>query len=334
MQKIRGVISKEIELSEPDKKSVDEAISAICREISEGDISGCRSRSRTLKSYVQNINSKITRYLAEQDQSKEKEQHNVNWALGILSFVAIALLMNSNQSNPDFDWIRESQLGLKLWGVALAAIYIGASIERSNFFQSLWKFSATKVVLSISFSGLVLYSTGKAAGAINSIFGVDAAAFPVTYAFTTAILVFNMVAPFLFFISLGAILHIFNAAGWIRSKWNGKTYELPPYHSFVFPVLASVIMYYGWAWSNNELGEDALPTKIYIIARSLDFNSKHECSNLEPGFPVVFLGAAQSSVLADKHKMEGIDFGLFFNSRVDVPDRLFRMECSHHRYDR
>ncbi|WP_445359521.1 hypothetical protein [Microbulbifer sp. ANSA005] len=186
--------------------------------------------------------------------------------------------------------------------------------------------------MSVSFSGLVVYSTGKAAGVINSVFGVDATAFPITYTFTTAIIVFNLIAPFLFFISLGAIAHLFNVYAWIQEKLKGKTYDLPPYHSFVFPILACTIMFIGWRWSNNEFSESRLPQKAYMMAHALDFNSNHECGNLEGGVPVVFLGASQNSVLADAFMIHELDFSSFFNYEVDIPDQFYRIKCEHPAY--
>lgn len=316
------------------RNNVDDQISLIRNELTSSDINERYSRDRTLKSYIHNISKKINDYLSHQEQLKSNEQYNISWALGILSFVAICLLTNSSQAEPDFNWIRDNQLSLKIWGVALAAIYIGASLERSNFIKCLWGFSTVKIIVSISFSGVVVYSTGKASGAINSIFGVDATAFPVTYTFTTAIIVFHIIAPFLFFISLGAILHVFNAIQWIRSKWKGETYELPPYHSFVFPILACVLMFNGWSWSSNELGEESLPGKVYMMAHALDFNSNHECSKLKKGIPVVFLGPAQNDILVDAYKVKEMDFGTFFNARIDVPEQFYRIKCTYPEYDK
>lgn len=306
----------------------------MCNELTNSDINELDNRNRTLKSYIHNISKKINEYLSHQEQLKSNEQYSISWALGILSFVAICLLTNSTQSDPDFDWIRDNQLSLKLWGVALAAIYIGASLERSSFIKSLWGFSTTKIIASIAFSGVVMYSKGKAAGSINSIFGVDAAAFPVTYTFTTAIIVFHIIAPFLFFISLGAIIHLINCIEWIRAKWKGETYDLPPYHSFVFPFLGCVLMYNGWAWSSHELSEESLPGKVYMMAHALDFNSNHECSNLKEGVPVVFLGPAQNDILADAYKVNGMDFRTFFNTKIDVPEQFYRMKCTYPKYDK
>jgi len=306
----------------------------MCNELTKSDINERYSGNRTLKTHIHNISKKIDEYLSHQKQLKSNEQYSISWALGILSFVAIGLLTNSSQADPDFDWIRDNQLSLKLWGVALAAIYIGASLERSSFVKSLWSFSTTKIIVSIALSGVVVYSTGKAAGSINSIFGVDAAAFPVTYTFTTAIIVFHIIAPFLFFISLGAILHLINAIEWIRAKWKGETYDLPPYHSFVFPILGCVLMYNGWSWSSHELSEKSLPGKVYMMAHALDFNSNHECSKLKEGVPVVFLGPAQNDILADAYKVKEMDFRTFFNTKIEVPEQFYRMKCTHPEYDK
>lgn len=321
-------------MTEHRKINADDQISSMCNELTNSDLNERYNRSRTLKSYIQNISEKINEYLSHQEQLKSDEQNSISWALGVLSFVAICLLTNSSQSDPDFDWIRDNQLSLKLWGVALAAIYIGASLERSSLIKSIWGFSITKIIASIAFSGVVVYSTGKAAGSINGIFGVDAAAFPVTYTFTTAIIVFHIVAPFLFFISLGAIIHLINCIEWIRAKRKGETYDLPPYHSFVFPILGCVLMYNGWAWSSDELSEESLPGKVYMMAHALDFNSNHECSNLKEGVSVVFLGPAQNEILADTYKANEMDFSTFFNAKIDVPEQFYRMKCTYPKYDK
>ena len=304
-----------------------EYLSNIHNEVSDSDVYEKYPNKRTLKSYVHNINVKVSKYIADKTDSRELEESKISWALGVLSFIAICFLTNSSQSDPDINWIKENQLALKLWGIALAGIYIGASFERSSFFKALWGFSVTKFIVSISISGVIIYSTGLAAGQINSIFGVDATSFPITYTFTTAIIVFNLIAPFLFVLSLGAILHLLNAIEWVRSWFKDTTYELAPYHSFVFPILASTIMYFGWTWSNNELSEERLPSKIYIMAHALDFNLKHECGNLKDGIPVVFIGASQKTVLADSYKLEDINFEKFFSSEVTIPKRFFRFEC-------
>lgn len=321
-------------MTEYRKINIDDQISSICNELTSSDINEQYNRKRTLKSHIHNISKKINEHISHQEQLKSIEQYNISWALGILSFVAICLLTNSSQTDPDINWIRENQLPLKLWGVALAAIYIGASLERSSLIKSLWGFSTTKIIVSIAFSGVVVYSTGKAAGSINSIFGVDAAAFPVTFTFTTAIITFHIIAPFLFFISLGAILHLINAIEWIRSKWKGETYNLPPYHSFVFPILGCILMYNGWSWSSNELSEESLPGKVYMMAHALDFNSNHECSELKEGVPVVFLGPAQNAILADAYKLNEMDFRTFFNAKIDVPRQFYRMKCNYPEYDK
>jgi hypothetical protein len=127
-------------------------------------------------------------------------------------------------------------------------------------------------------------------------------------------------------------LHLLNAIEWLCSWFKNTTYELAPYHSFVFPILASVIMYFGWTWSNNELSEDRLRSKIYIMAHALDFNLKHECGNLKEGIPVVFIGASQNSVLVDSNKLDSIKFEQFFSSDVEIPNKFYRLNCTMPKY--
>ncbi|WP_445359522.1 hypothetical protein [Microbulbifer sp. ANSA005] len=118
-----------------EKEPIKGVVSAIYDELKDTETYHRGKNERSLKSHVRNISMNISEHLAEQKQESFNKNHSTNWALGILSFIAICLLANSAQENPDYDWIENNKLALKIWGVSLAAIYIGASLDALIIFQ-------------------------------------------------------------------------------------------------------------------------------------------------------------------------------------------------------
>ncbi|MBT2785698.1 MULTISPECIES: hypothetical protein [unclassified Halomonas] len=318
--------NKELEFKFKKPSSKDEYLAALYEEISVNEKSNISAS--TLKTYVYEILERQKKEDRKRKKESEQKDFNLSWSLGILAFIALLLIFNGSRENHDFNWLQQNSFTIKIWGILLATLYIGVSIEKFSIFRNLWKFGFTKLVASIAVSGLVVFSTGKAAGSINSVFGVDASAFPFTLTFTSSLFFFHYVLPFLALVGIVAILFAFNAIGYIKSKFSdGRSYELPPVHSFVFPILATILLVVFWGWSKNDLSEEALPSKIYKLAHMLDFNSKNQCANVRGGVPVVYLGPSQSTVLADVKVTNVEDLKSFFEREIDVPHKFYRLSC-------
>lgn len=305
----------------------EENIEAIYEELSEVENGGKYYSKETLKSYVFQILKQIKQSVRQKESIKKRDELNISSALGLLSFIAIIFIASGSRESNEFDWLGQNSFTIKLWGIALAAIYLGTSIERTAFFRSVWQFNFTKLIVSISLSGLVVFSTGKAAAVINSVFGVDAAAFPFTLVFTSALIVFHYVFPIMALIGVAAFFHVFNAIGWLKSKIWKETYEFPPMDSFVFPLLTCILLFIFWGWLNDDLSPKKMPQKVYKLAHLLDFNAKHECSNIKIGTPVIFLGTSQNIVLADTNRVVESDVKSFFKGNINIPESFFRLKC-------
>lgn len=300
----------------------------IHQQLSGGESDLYSSKDKSIKYYLAHINTSLSRWIYSQERDSDQSTYNTNFALGFLAMASLLLIRIGTQDNPDIEWVERNSLSIQIWGIIMASIYVGASIERSELFKSIWKFSFTKLIASIAASGLIAYSTGKAASSINSIFGVDASSLPITLIFTTAIILFHLITPFLLGISLAILLiHIVIVAGWIKAKIKNETHDFPPFHSFMFSIIAALIMYFGWEWSNNELSKSRLPEKIYLMAHALDFNGKHLCANIPNNSPVIFLGANQNSVLVAPYGLEDFDFSTFFTASVEIPTHFGRSKC-------
>ncbi|MEZ7275755.1 hypothetical protein [Pseudoalteromonas sp. 68 DY56-GL68] len=318
--------NKDLEFKFKKPSNKDEYLAALYEEISENEKSN--GSVRTLKTYVYEILERLRKDDQKRKDKSEQKDFNISWSLGFLAFVALVLIINGSNESHDFNWLQQNSLSIKILGIALATLYIGVSIERFSIFRNLWQFGFTKLVVSIAISGLIVFSTGKAAGAINSVFGVDASAFPFTLTFTSGLFFFHYVLPFLAFVGIVAVFFALDAIGYLKSKLSdGRNYELPPVHSFVFPILATILLVIFLGWSKNDLGEKVLPSKIYKLAHMLDFNNKNECANIRAEVPVVYLGPSQSTVLADVNVTNVDNLKSFFELKVEVPKRFYRLSC-------
>lgn len=306
--------------------SKEEYLEAIYEEFSKNEISNIDNR--TLKTYVFEILKRQREHDWNKKREAERKDFNVSWAMVILAIIALFFIINGSRESHDISWLQQNSFAIRIWGVALATLYVGITIERFSVFSSFWQFGFTKLIVSIGISGLLIFSTGKAAGAINTVFGVDASAFPFTLTFISGVLFFHYLLPFFSLVGILAVISAINAIGWIKSKFNDSaSYELPPVHSFIFPFVALILLGFFWGWSKNEFSENELPAKIYKLAHMLDFNKKHECGNIIKGVPVVYLGASQEVVLADIESNDVENVKSFFETKINVPDHFYRLNC-------
>ncbi|MBD9381144.1 hypothetical protein IB258_07825 [Achromobacter sp. ACM02] len=272
----------------------------------------------------------MSELLKLRNTEKMKRNYETKWSLGLIGFLGVMLAITRSASS-DWDWVRENTLVFRLCAVFLCTVFVGVSLERSTVIQSLWEHTVTKFLVSIILSGVVLYARGKAAGIINEIFHIDASALPITLVFSTAILVLKLLLPFI--IVLVAILfamHTINSLVWLHNEMSGKeNIELTPLYYLLSAFVSAVIVYYGWGWSTNQLSDSRVPEKIYLMAYALEFNHVHECSNVAPDQPVVFLGNAQEAVLVAPEKLVDFSFSDFFEATVSVPSEFVRQRCEY-----
>lgn len=295
---------------------------------SEQDLS--LSNRKSLKYCVAGIHSILIEWSKIDRYSKENDYAALRSLLALIGVVGVILAI-TRSAGSDIDWIREHTLAFRLWGVTLCLIFVGASIERATSLKLVWSFTATKILLSILFSGLLLFSKGKASGFINDIFSVDASVLPITLVFTTALVVFKTLIPLLIALAiLLGVINLLTVLNWFFDYRNDRvdSSSLPMYEFLYFIVLA-VITYYALSWHNNELSDRRVGEKIYLIAQALEFNKSHQCSNVDLSLPVVFIGASQESVLVAPYSLEDFDFATFFESTVVVPTDFKRVKCDY-----
>jgi len=304
-------------------------VKAIRHELQGGEEDLTYNRPRSLKYYVRDIHQQLGRWLAHQGYAEDRRRYELSWALGLVGVIGV-LLAITRSANSDIEWVSEHTVAFRLWAVVFCTIFIGVSFERSAVVRSLWSFASTKFLISVILSGVVLYSRGNAAAYVNGVFHVDASALPITLVFTTGLLIIKLVLPFVLTAALVlSLAHGFISAGWIKGKLAGEAPHEPPLYSVLAVLVSGVILYFGWGWSHDQIADSRVPEKVYLMANALDFSYSHECGNIAPDRPVVFLGAAQEAVLVAPYKLSSFDFAEFFENTVTVPTNFNRLRCEY-----
>ncbi|SET80441.1 hypothetical protein [Pseudomonas graminis] len=308
---------------------IEQHLEKIRHELQGGEQDLAHGRQRSLKYYVRDIHQQLGKWLSVQGDNEDRRRSEISWALGLIGILGVMLAITRSATS-DFDWVREHTVAFRLWAVVFCTIFIGVSLERSAVIRSLWSFASTKFLVSIILSGVVLYSKGSAAAYVNGVFHVDASALPVTLVFTTGLIIIKLVLPFILTVALClSIVHGLIGAGWIKGKLAGIEAHEPPMYSVLAFFVSTVILYFGWGWSHDQIADSRVPGKVYLIAHALDFNYAHECSNVAPSLPVIFLGAGQEAVLVAPYRLQSFDFAEFFEGSVDVPTNFLRLRCEY-----
>ncbi len=310
-------------------KVIEQQLEKIHDELRGGEQDLSQGRPKSLKYHVRDIQQRFGEWLTLQGHEKDKRRYELTWSLCLVGVVGI-LLAITRSAGSDIEWISEHTLTFRVWAVVLCSVFVGVSLERSPVLGSLWGFSITKFLVSIILSGVVVYSRGKAAGLINGVFHVDAAALPITLIFTTALLVIKTLVPFILTVALVlSVVHALISFGWVKSKLDGDRVGQPPLYSVLSILVSLVILYFGLSWSSDQIADHRVPGKIYLMAHALDFNYSHECANVAENRPVVFLGNTQESVLVGPYKLPNFGFSDFFEASVDVPTNFVRQRCNY-----
>jgi hypothetical protein len=313
----------------------EQRVEAVYEELSLSPLeeNGRNRPMETMKDHLVGILAQLKQTEFQRKIDEESRSYDVTWAQGMLAVLAIGCLcINILGTTGGDDWLDQHLFSIRLWGVCFAAIFLGVSIERTSFFRVLWSFGVTKLVTSVALSALIVFSTGKASGALNALFPVDASALPFTRAIVAGIFAFKYAYPLMGVVGIFAVVHGIHAAVWIKRRLTGQEeYGSTPLMSMAFLVLSLVVFGYVSRWMSRDFSEDAMPSKVYRLAHLLDFNAKYECVNLPKGRSVVFVGSDHTKVLFDGGSVETNDIETFVDvekSRdIVIPERFYVVAC-------
>jgi hypothetical protein len=241
----------------------------------------------------------------------------------------------SGHAASGWDWLDAHRFALKTWGVALSAVFVGIHVERTGLASVVWRYSVTKFLASIGLSALVIYSAGRAASVVNGVFGIDAGALPYTRTLLTGWIAFTHLAwPLMLIVGLIWAWHLFIVLAyfWYRARPSDDA-SSPTFswHSLGVVIMTAVVFGNISVWLFRTLDDTQLPTKVYQLARILDFNGKHTCTNLPPRASVVFIGPDQNKVLIDSNSQATPGLEEFFGREASEwetpPERFAVIDC-------
>lgn len=265
-------------------RGVEEHVEAIYEQLSASP----SDRNNTLKDHVATLIQQSRSVQQARAREAANESSDIALALSLLVALTLAFLVLGYFGSRDWEWLNDQRFAIRLWGIVCAALYVGIAIEQSSFFKRLWAFHFTKLVSTVALSGLIIFSSGKASGLINSVFAVDASALPFTRAIVTGLLVFQYAYPLLLVVGLFAVAHAVRVFGWAKNKiWPSDDHESPPpLNSMIFTLLGLAVLGFSSHWVNNDFSAGAWSAKIYRLAHICPRRSRSEPPrrlNREPG---------------------------------------------------
>ncbi|EHA1740804.1 hypothetical protein JHQ11_001483 [Salmonella enterica subsp. enterica serovar Javiana] len=263
------------------------------------------SNEKSTKQIIKDIRDAVLFIRNESENKKHNEQLNSSIVLNTLAIVAILIFIFSTSNSSDSEFIETLKLPAYIISVMLSTIWIGINIERTLIFKELWRFKTAKIILSLSFTGLIVYCTAEASAIINDVFNIDSSFFPFTRSFLVAYLFFKKISILVYLLAIVGVFCIINIISYFKSKLGGNRDIKFPIGALIYIFFTCIFSYFALGWVYSNFNDDVLNKKVYSLAHKLDFNKKNPCSNLQGiEVSVIFLGPNQDKVLVDFNKEE------------------------------
>lgn len=275
-------------------------------------------------SYYTSVNNKSTKQIIKDikdavlflKSEKENDKFNAEWdssiALNALAFVAIVIFVFSTGNKSDSEFIEGLKLPAYIISIMLSTLWIGVNIERTLVFKEIWKFKTAKIILSLSFTGLVIYCTSEASAVINDVFNIDPSFFPFTRSFLVSYFFFKKISILVYLLVIFCVFCLLNLASYLKEKLSGNTDVKFPGGGVIYIIFTCIFGYFALGWFGNNFNDSVINKKVYSLAHQLDFNKNNPCLNLKGiEVSVIFLGPNQDKVFVDFNKEETLNASSF-----------------------
>ncbi|RSN78187.1 hypothetical protein [Acinetobacter haemolyticus] len=235
----------------------------------------------------------------------EPSHRDMNILFYTMGAILISVIFFTDKSDPfSYQYIL-TMIGM----VIIFILLVYNSIKAIPPLEMFLKLPITKFILTIFFSGFVVYSAAEVSIIINSIFKVSSSNFKITLSLGTFFYFLNHLVT-IFFLYTGVIILGLLIAYILESRvvekdefdkeknaywefsWNEKCWYL------VVMLLFFVGLFH---YKNTVIQEDALKYKVFRIALEYDFDSKHHCTNIDSNYTVLYLGSQQNQVLINHY---------------------------------
>jgi hypothetical protein len=178
-------------------------------------------------------------------------------------------------------------------GIIFLLIYLFLFVENSGVAKLFGgKFTSSIVFAAI---GWYLYTQASltAGGYINEVFGLGDSVFPQTQKVLTFVSLFILVQP------LFILLTIWSSIAFLYYLITGGSGTHKSFQAFMFAISGLTIGLIALMSISYKFSDDSMPKKAYLLALSLEFNEKLNCSQSKIIGKGVFIGPAQDRVIVD-----------------------------------
>lgn len=260
-------------------------------------------KSLSIKQLVRRIYQSVSYLESKHKEDEYDKKWGIDGTINSLAIIAFFMFLFATGHKSDSDFVENLKFPSYILSVLFSVIWIGVQLERITFFRELWGFNFTKLVVSISITGLIVFCSSSASSLINGVFGVDPSLFPFSRSFLTAFVFFKYISPLVIVLVLMSFFHLIPIYAYLKGlRENG--YANFPWNSLCFIFFTIVFGSFTWKWLENNFNDSVMNDKVYLLARFLDFNDNNDCDNLKGSkVGVLFLGQNQNQVLVDYNNL-------------------------------
>lgn len=222
-------------------------------------------------------------YTNPSDETKAKESavralFGVSLVICVMFAIAIAC---NNGTDPEPD-----KFAIYMCGVVLGSIYVFLGLVEVTLMNRLINLKSSLLLWAFFVACLGYVARAKASVDINTIFHMEASAFPMTLMASTLLHMINFLL--LFFVASGIACFVLAALSVMQGHHHGKGFML--IFCQVVTGLAFIII---TLFSHFRIDKDIQRLQIiYRIAQSVDFNAHSPCANIDSSTTtMVFLDA-------------------------------------------
>lgn len=162
---------------------------------------------------------------------------------------------------------------------------------------------STKFFFIFSVSSYFFYSRSQVSIILNNIFEVSGDSFTYSLFFGSIIYFLNHFFSYYIWLLLSvSLILIFNYGEFCyNEKHKYSIFELIFNRKTYILLLSILLTYITYSIRKNDISHEALPYKIYIIAKKLDFDSKSKCDDININQSVVYLGSSKERILVSNY---------------------------------
>lgn len=188
---------------------------------------------------------------------------------------------------------------LFLFGIFFSILFLVSSLEK--IFSPIVELFLTKLVITLSVTGLLMICMVQSSEMLNKIFSVDASLLPFSRSFLAGILFFKKVYPFSMLLMILMILYyLLQIIDIIKENGKDGWPVYIKYSIFIIPTVACLV--FSYKFNNVYFNNKILPKKAYILAKELDFYSNEVCklSAESKNKKIIYMDTQYKYVLVDK----------------------------------